>query len=189
MGQKALFCEVIRSLRACPELPPPNPPIAAVTMFQLRTPLFSGLVITSVTTSRPFPAFPSISSLIFAYGCLAPSSGSWRVRGPGCPSFVLVPSAARGLRSAHCPTRLPGFSMILCHEKCTIPLGFSGTGGRREKEKRLGLPAPLNAYGVGTSPGAYTSILRILTPRRVFASSDIRVIVTSLGAPWRASRG
>ena len=23
--------------------------------------------------------------------------------------------------------------MILCHEKCTIPPGFSGTGGRREK--------------------------------------------------------
>ena len=79
-----------------------------------------------------FAPFSGISSLIFPYGCLTPWGRSWRVRGPGCPSFALVPSAARGLRQAHCPTRLPGFSMTTA----SLPVfPAPGAGAKRGRIK------------------------------------------------------
>ena len=102
MGQKALFCEVIRSLRACPVKPVWNHLFSPDATFQLRTPLFSEPVTTSVTALCPFP---SISQYQFsAFPLRLPRSFKSLLAGPRAglrwlrAGFALVPLAARGLR-------------------------------------------------------------------------------------------
>ena len=126
---------MIRSLRACAAAWAGNGVIAAVIMFQLQILIFSGPVITSLTTLCPFP---SISQYQFSdFRLRLPRSFQWLLAGPRAGLPQLRAGAVGRSRAPLGPLSHSLAGLLNDH---SVTPGFSGPGGRRQKGENQACP-------------------------------------------------